>query len=128
METNVIEARSTSDPAPSGKPRRIKHRAMVPIGPTETIRHRLQMNEAAFGIALGYSAGAYSELLRKGQLTKTTALAAEALMRRQASSGEVADEVYVLRVVKGAPTTTRVENLKQMTLDGVEYLLVPAKA
>lgn len=102
-------------------------RNMVPIGPTETIRKRLDLSGEAFGEAIGYARSAYYTFTKDGQLPKTAALAAECLQRRQQASGEAADEVFILRVIKGAPTAVRVSELRRMKLDDIEYFLVPVR-
>lgn len=102
-----------------------QERQRTPIGTTESIRLRLGMNKEHFSEALGFHPSTYAGYLQKGMITKTGALAAEALLRRQQASGESADEVFILRLVKGAPMTTRLEGLKRMSFDGKEYLLVP---
>lgn len=76
---------------------RKRQRQLAPTGPTETIRIRLGLTMLEFSDALGLSAGTYAEQVRKNLVTKTVALAAEALMRRQAAS----DAVFLVRVVKG---------------------------
>jgi hypothetical protein len=108
--------------------RKKRERIMVPIAPCETIRNRLQMGLTEFSRALGYSDGAYSDFVRDGSIVKTASLAAEALMRRQQMTGEESDVVYILRVIKGAPTTTRVDELRRLRLDDTDYLLVPARS
>lgn len=118
-----------ADTAPAADRGSVKRpRQMVPIGSTETIRNRLGLTESTFSEALGYSVGAYSDAKREGQIVKTAALAAECLMRRQQASGETADEVFVLRVIRGAPTATRIAELRRLTLDDVEYFLVPVRS
>lgn len=99
--------------------------AEVPIAPVETIRHRLQMNLTEFSQALGYGDAAYGDMNRKGKVSKTVALAAECLSRRQAPGAQ--DELcWITRIVKGAPMTTMLDELQEMTLAGQRYLLVPA--
>lgn len=94
----------------------------VPIGPIETIRNRLQMSIGAFSLALGWNTdGAYRQCLARRVISKQAALAAEALMRRQGASG---DTVFLVRIVKGAPAVSLIEDCKEMLLDGVTYLLV----
>lgn len=104
-----------------------QERQRVPIAPTETIRNRLGLNKENFSEALGFHPSTYAGYLTKGQITKTGSLAAEALMRRQASTGEMADEVFILRIIKGTPTAMRVNQLEKMILKGEEFYLVPAK-
>lgn len=99
----------------------------VPIGPTETIRHRLDLSYAKFGEALGYSHNYYGGAIKEGKIAKTAALAAEALMRRQHASGEKMDTVYILRIIKGTPTATSLNDLQKIVLNGEEFLLVPSK-
>ena len=98
----------------------------VPAAQLETIRNRLQLSQEAFSEALGFGASAYGEMRRRGTVTKTVALAAEALMRRQAPASE--DElVFVTRIVKGAPLVTVLEGARSIVLDDQRYLLVPAE-
>ena len=91
----------------------------------ETIRKRLDMGQAAFSEALVFGASSYGDMLRKGEISMTVALAAEALMRRQAPG--VNDEVaFIVRIVKGVPLVTLISEAQTMTLDDRRYLLVPA--
>src|ERR1700687_6227540 len=98
MENIVFDGRPADKPTNPipGQPARSK-RVMVPITATETIRKRLDMTQREFGIAIGYSEHGYSEFVRSGEITKTAAMAAEALNRRQAPSGLAADEVFIVR-------------------------------
>lgn len=106
---------------------RRKSRITVPIGPTETIRNRLQMTKQEFSRALGFSDNAYNDMSASGEITKTAALAAEALMRRQAATSE--DEVrFLVRVSRGVPHVTPLEGASTMTLDGRRFLLIPERA
>lgn len=102
-------------------------RQRVPIGPTEAIRMQLGMNKENFSEALGFHPTSYNGELRKGSITKTGALAAQALMQQQQTSGEPMDEVFILRIVNGMPTTTRIGHLQKMRLGDAEFLLVPVK-
>jgi len=108
--------------------RKPKTRLTVPIGPTETIRNRLQLNEGQMSEALGYATGAYSDFKRNNKLPKTASLAAEALMRRQAPNGG-ADHFLMVCVIKGAPLIFDVtEDIREMRLDDVTYYLIPKNA
>jgi len=104
-----------------------QERPRVAIGPTETIRHRLQMNNENFSEALGLHPSAYGGYLQKGFITKIGALAAEALMRRQQASGESTDQLFTLRIIKGTPTAMEVSSLHRMAFDGREFYLIPVK-
>lgn len=98
--------------------------AEVPIGPVETIRHRLDMSLAEFSEALGFGASTYGDYVRAGKVTKTVCLAAEALMRRQAPAAE--DELaFITRIVKGVPLVVALEETRTIILDDQRYLLVP---
>lgn len=121
-----MDGQDTSD-ATRRQHRRAQPKAMSPITPVETIRTRLGLNKQNFGEALGLNPSTYAGYVTKGFCTKTLALAAEALMRRQASSGEVADEVFILRIIKGTPTAIRINELQRMQLNGQEFYLVPVK-
>ena len=128
MERPLIGlAASTTSTRRPRKQREPQERQRVPIGATETLRHRLQMNNENFSEALGFHPSTYAGYLQKGFITKTAALAAEALIRRQQASGEIVDEVFILRIIKGAPTALRVNELRKMTLDETEFYLVPVK-
>jgi hypothetical protein len=107
--------------------RKAQPRPTVPIAPTESIRRRLEMNHENFSEALGFHPSTYSGYLQKGTIVKTGALAAEALIRRQQMSGEGMDEVFVLRVIKGAATAMRVNDFRKLKLDDVEYFLIPVE-
>lgn len=113
-------------PAPS-KTREPQERQRVPIQATETLRVRLEMNKENFSEAIGFHPTTYNGYLQKGYITKTAALAAEALIRRQQASGEIRDEIFILRIIKGAPTALRINELQHMRLNDEEYLLVPVK-
>ena len=102
-----------------------KTRSMNPIGPTETIRHRLDMSMEKFGEAIGFGSGSYAGMVKSGKITVTAALAAECLMRRQAPTGESADQLYILRSIKGTMVCLTIENTRSITLDGEAYFLVP---
>lgn len=125
--TSVVALASGSNPRSPRRTRQPQERQRVPIAPTETLRMRLQMNLENFSEAIGFHPTTYSGYLQKGHITKTAALAAEALIRRQQASGELVDEVFILRVVKGAPMAMRLNELRRMTLDDVEYFLIPVK-
>lgn len=71
--------------------------------------------------AIGYAPGTYGGFLREGRAPKTAALAAEALSRRQAAT----DTVFLVRVVKGTPTVTLIDDVETATIAGRRYLLVP---
>ena len=114
--------------SPRGSGRRSRQaqpRQTVPIGPTETIRHRLGMTNEHFSDALGFHPSTYAGYVQKNRITKTGALAAEALVRRQQMSGETSDTVFVIRVIKGVPTAIELGGLQKMTLNGQEFYLVP---
>lgn len=123
-DTRMADALSSAGHG-NRKPKKPREIQKVPIGPTETIRNRLQMTQADFGVALGFSSNFYSGAVKDGKIAKTAALAAEALMRRQHASGEEMDTVFILRVIKGAPTALRMGELRTLVLDNVEYFLVP---
>lgn len=108
-----------------------KKRIMVPVGPTETIRHRLLMSESEFGEALGYvpNSSGYSHAKSSGEISKTVALAAEALMRRQSNSGEAADRIMMVCIVKGTPLLYDVtDSMRSIVLDGETYYMIPKSA
>lgn len=115
----------TPQTASSARSRQPQARQRVSIQATETIRHRLGMNNENFSEALGFHPSTYAGYVQKGFITKTGALAAEALARRQQASGEVADQVLVLRIIKGMPTIIGIGDLKKLTFDGTEFYLVP---
>lgn len=98
-----------------------KSKDLVSVTPLETVRHRLERTLGQFSIDLGYSEGTYASFVREGRAPRTAALAAEALMRRQAAS----DAVFLVRVVKGTPRVTVIDAVETMTLNGRRYLLVP---
>jgi hypothetical protein len=92
----------------------------------ETLRSRLSLSKSEFSRAVGLSEGSYAGMLSQSAVTETVALAAEALVRRQAPGSQ--DELlFLLRLVKGALLATKVDQLKVMSLDGVEYWLVPTR-
>lgn len=101
-----------------------KNKDLVSVTPLETIRNRLERTQGQFSVDLGYSEGTYSHFMREGHAPRTAALAAEALMRRQAAS----DAVFLVRVVKGTPRVTMIDAVETMTLNGRRYLLVPEVA
>jgi hypothetical protein len=122
------EVQALANQGSNGGGRKPKTRVTVPIGPTETIRNRLQLNEGQMSEALGYAPGAYSGFKRNDKLPKTAALAAEALMRRQAANGD-ADQFLMVCVIKGAPLIFDVtEDIREMRLDGTTYYLLPKTA
>lgn len=105
-----------------------KTRLTDPIGPTETIRHRLQLSEGAFGQALGYAGDGrgYNAAKATGRVARTVALAAEALMRRQAAVEPGREQLLLIATVKGAPLIYDVtEIVREMVLDGETFYLVP---
>jgi hypothetical protein len=53
------------------------------VSAVETIRKRLDLSMEKFSDALGYGSSSYGDMIRRGEVSITTALAAEALMRRQ---------------------------------------------
>lgn len=121
----AIDADAGSGEAKSAKaPRNMN---LVPVAGLETIRKRLGLSMADFSHALGYASGtSYSQAVRAGKITKTTALAAECLSRRQAPGG--GGTVFLVRIVKGMPTTVLLEDLEPMTIGGKSFLLVPQDA
>jgi hypothetical protein len=94
---------------------------VVPVAPLETIRKRLGLSLEAMSEAIGYASGTYGGFVRDGHAPKTAALAVEALSRRQAA----ADTVFLIRVVKGTPTVTLIDDVETATIAGRPYLLVP---
>lgn len=102
--------------------KRNKTRKKVKIDAVETIRKRLGLTFQDFSQALGFEKSSYNKMTSEGHVTETVALAAEALMRRQAAAGDVA---FLVRVVKGAPRVEMVEGLEEMKMGGRTYLLVP---
>jgi hypothetical protein len=95
------------------------------LAAVETIRKRLDLSQAEFSEALGFGASSYGDMLRRGEITQTAALAAEALMRRQAPGTN--DELcFVVRIVKGVPLVTLVEEAQTIVLNDQRFLLVPA--
>lgn len=128
MDTMTLESAAGNLLREAGKADGRKNRVFVKIDATETIRKRLQMTEAEFSTALGFSDQSYHHMVVEGKLLKTTALAAEALMRRQASTGH-ADHYLMVCVVKGAPMVFDVtEDIREMKLDGETYYLIPKGA
>lgn len=96
------------------------------IAAVETIRKRLDLTLQQFSEALGYGASSYGDMLRRGEVSQTTMLAAEALMRRQAPSAH--DELmFVVRIVKGVPLVTPIEDAQTLVLNGESYILVPVE-
>lgn len=95
------------------------------LAAVETIRKRLDLSQAEFSVALGYSESSYNEMVRRGEVSVTVALAAEALMRRQAPSAD-AELAFVVRLVRGVPLVTQFADAQTITLNDQRYLLVPA--
>ena len=79
-----------------------------------------------FSEALGFGPSSYGDMVRRGEVSKTVNLAAEALMRRQAPGTEE-ELVFIVRIVKGAPLVTLLENMQSLVLNDQRYLLVPAE-
>ncbi len=96
------------------------------ISAVETIRKRLDRTMEQFSEDLGYGKSAYAQMVRDNKVTKTVALAAEALMRRQAPGTE-AEIAFVVRIVRGMPLVTALDELQSMTLGDQRYLLLPAE-
>lgn len=112
----------------AGKADGRKNRVFVKIDATETIRKRLQLTEAQFSEALGFADHSYHQMVASGRCLKTTALAAEALMRRQAATGH-SDHYLMVCIIKGAPLVFDVtENIREMKLDGQTFYLIPKNA
>jgi hypothetical protein len=97
------------------------------LAAVETIRKRLDLSQAEFSVALGYGESSYGEMVRRGEVSLTVALAAEALMRRQAPSAD-AELAFVVRLVRGVPLVTQLADAQTITLNDQRYLLVPADA
>lgn len=97
------------------------------IAATETIRKRLDLSMQQFSEALGYGASSYGDMVRRGEVSQTTALAAEALMRRQAPGAEQ-ELAFIVRMVKGVPLVTHLDDLQTLALNDQRYLLVPIEA
>ena len=57
---------------------------------------------------MGFGPSSYGDMVRRGEVSKTVNLAAEALMRRQAPGTEE-ELVFIVRIVKGAPLVTLLE-------------------
>lgn len=105
-------------------PKRHHIQPTIPITATETIRKRLDLSIKDFSKALGYSSGTtYAAMLAKGTIPKVAALAAEALMRRQAPGQE---PVYLLRTIKGIPQVTLLDRCEEIQWNGKSFLPVPA--
>lgn len=94
------------------------------VAAVETIRKRLDMTLQQFSEVLGYGASSYGDMVRRGEISLTTALAAGALMRRQAPGAE-SELAFVVRIVKGVPLVTQLEDAQTLVLNGQHYLLVP---
>jgi len=103
---------------PSRKPRAIQR---MPVAQLESVRKRLDRTPAQFSVDLGYTINAYPDWLRSGTAPKVASLAAEALARRQAAT----DIVFLVRVVKGIPEVTAIEDPESATIAGRKYLMVP---
>ena len=94
----------------------------APTANVEAVRKRLQLSEREFSEALGYSPGAYPEMLKTNKVTAVTGLAAEALLRRQAPQSTL---TFLVTVVKGVPQVTMVEGAEEATIAGRTYLMIP---
>lgn len=97
------------------------------VAAVETIRKRLDMSYQQFSEALGYGASSYGDMVRRGEVSQTTALAAEALMRRQAPGAEN-ELAFIVRIIKGVPLVTQLDDLQTLVLNDQRYLLVPVEA
>ncbi len=93
----------------------------VAVAPVESMRNRLEMTPRELSVVLGYSPEAYPLWIKTGRIPETAALAAECLVRRQAAS----DTVFFIRVVKGVPKVTMVEDVTKVTRNGKTYLEIP---
>src|SRR5690242_18730759 len=103
-----------------------KRRSSGSLAAVETIRKRLDLTLGEFSLALGYGESSYGDMMRREEVSQTTALAAEALMRRQAPGAE-REIAFIVRIVKGTPLVTPLgDELQTMILNEERYLLVPA--
>lgn len=91
------------------------------VAPLEVIRNRLKLSKAEFSRLLGLSDSTYGQALTAGNIATTTALAAEALMRRQANS----DTAFLVRIANGVPKVCIINHVDTITISGKSYLLVP---
>jgi hypothetical protein len=100
-------------------------RKYASTGSVETIRKRLGRTLSQFSEDLGFGLSAYGDMVRNDKVTENAALAAEALMRRQAP-GAASELTYLTRIVRGIPHITVLDgDLREMTLDGECFLLIP---
>ncbi len=100
-------------------------RKMANKAAVESIRKRLGLDLAPFSLAIGYGESAYGDMLRSDKIPETAGMAAECLVRRQ-SPGALAEVTYLTRIVRGIPQITMLDgDLREMTLDGERFLLIP---
>jgi len=98
----------------------------VPTGPIETIRHRLGLSQVEMAQAIGYAESSYSTALNRGTISKTAALAAEALMRRQGQAAVAEDRLLVVHMREGRAQILDRAEADELRIKGKRYLLVPA--
>jgi len=89
----------------------------------EVRRKRLQLSEKELCEEIGYSYSSYNSWRVNKKAPKVAALAAEALVRRQAPSST--DQFVLISIVKGVLTTTQVDASNTVMLLGKKYILVP---
>jgi len=117
--------RSFDEPATPSRPPRTHHRNLVPADRCEEIRKHIGMTPQNFSLAFGYKTdGAYPEALKTGTIVKVTENAAEWLLRQYVPDTNTYR--YIVTVVQGIPTIEKVDGeFKEMTFEGVTYMLVP---
>lgn len=116
----VVMPDTVKEPVEKAKNKRSPSRT-ISVTATETIRNRLEMSVLEFTEAIGYHGDSYNNWIKSGQIPIVASLAAECLMRRQAAS----DVVFMVRIVKGVPKVTLIDNPTRVIRNGKTYLEIP---
>lgn len=99
----------------------------VDVSALTSCQKRLGLSNAEFVEALGYgSPTTMTDWIRAHRAPQVAALAAEALVRRQAPHQSEPDRVFMLRLTKGAATLTELNSdVGTVTLNGASFYLIP---
>ena len=114
-ETTIVNG-----PAPKLPPHRPKT-VTVPVKPCIELAHRLGLTDVQACEAVGIGRSLWYQAKRTGQISKTVALAFEALTRRQSRD---ATQWALLKLNHGTAEVTYIEEPQRLRLGGRDGLII----
>jgi len=107
----------------------MSNRKTVPPDEPERMRAELGLDPSDLSEAIGYTRGAYAQMLQRHEVSETAALAIECLVRRQPPPDAKRCRMVLLCMTgNGRIAAHDVGELQELLLRGDRYLLLPVPA